>query len=53
MEKEIEQILENLNKSFEPITDEIDEKLGYLQSLIHDERDLSFKAITKDEITEE
>ena len=42
MEKEINQILDNLNKTFEPITNDIDNKLKFLQSYIQDNRDLSF-----------
>ena len=53
MEKEINQILDNLNKAFEPITNDIDNKLKFLQSYIQDNRDLSFKPLTMEDITKE
>ena len=50
MEKEMEQILKNLNNTFAPITEEIDEKMKFLQDFVGDNRDLSFKEITMDDL---
>ena len=50
MEKEMEQILKNLNNAFAPITEEIDEKMKFLQDFVGDNRDLSFKEITMDDL---
>ena len=48
--KDIEKIIENLNKSFEPITKEIDNKLNILQDFADLPKESSFKPLTMEDL---
>ena len=52
IEKDMKQILKNLNDTFAPISEELNTNLKFLQDFVGDERDLSFKELTMDDLEE-
>ena len=50
---QLDKILEDLNKAFEPITKDMESNLKILQDFVGDKSGLDFKPITMDEIDTE
>lgn len=50
MEQDFEKLLDNLNKTFEPLSKQIESKLNLLNDCIGESTEYQFKKLTKDDI---
>jgi len=51
--KELENIIQNINESLQPISNEINDNLNFLTHFLNEENTYKFDKITMDEIAED